>query len=100
MATRNKAGSHGSERDSRAADLETEHRVLMTLRVSRDSGRSWSRTTSLREGDPFIILSNPGRFPPCQCPRCCDSSAASHSALRPAVAEPEMAQRISHRTCG
>lgn len=88
MATRNDAESHGFEGISPTADLGTERRVLMTLRVSRDSGRSWSQTTSVREGDPFVILSNPGRYPPCQCPRCVGWSEASAGAVGPAVAEP------------
>ncbi|MEV4872525.1 hypothetical protein [Streptomyces syringium] len=43
---------------------------LMTLRVSRDSGRTYEPTRAVRAGDPWIILENPVRYPPCECPRC------------------------------
>ncbi|MFD0265915.1 hypothetical protein ACFVGY_04865 [Streptomyces sp. NPDC127106] len=40
------------------------------MRVSRDSGRTWLPSTRVLEGDRFDILSDPGRYPPCKCPRC------------------------------
>lgn len=42
--------------------------VAMTLRVSRDSGRTWGPLREYREIDPPAD-ENPGRYPPCQCPR-------------------------------
>ncbi len=45
-------------------------RVLMSLRVSRDSGRTWEPTVAVREGDPVVVLENPGGYPPCECARC------------------------------
>lgn len=86
MANRSDAEGRGYEGASRAADPAGESRVLMTLRVSRDSGRSWSQTTAMREGDPFVILSNPGCFPPCECARCVGPSVSARGLRR--VAEP------------
>lgn len=43
---------------------------FLTLRVSRDSGRTWGPTVTYqpsRKDTPFDLV---GRFPPCQCPRC------------------------------
>ncbi len=43
---------------------------FLTLRVSRDSGRTWGPTVTYqpsRTDTPFDLA---GRFPPCQCPRC------------------------------
>ncbi len=49
---------------SRAAS----ERPLMTLRVSRDSGRTWGRQKHFyaRDCEPLNTLS----MPPCRCPRC------------------------------
>lgn len=87
MATRNDAAKRGLGQVTHAPDLGAEPRILMSLRVSRDSGRSWSRTTQVREGDPFVILSDPGRYPPCECPLCVGPSVSAR-VLRPPVAEP------------
>ncbi|WKU48398.1 hypothetical protein Q3V23_32420 [Streptomyces sp. VNUA116] len=61
---------------------------LMTLRVSRDSGRTYEPTRAVRTGDPVVILENPVRYPPCECPRCAPERQASRSisarSLRPA----------------
>ncbi|MFF9397259.1 MULTISPECIES: hypothetical protein [unclassified Streptomyces] len=76
---------------TRAVDLGTDRRVLMTLRVSRDSGRTWQQSTRVQEGDPFVILSNPGRYPPCGCARCTGHDSLSASSLRPADIEPRTA---------
>lgn len=88
MATQNGAGGHVHERLSRPLDLAAEPRLLMTLRVSRDAGRTWSQTTRVQSGDPYVILSDPGRYPPCECPRCLGSSPVSARAQRPAETEP------------
>ncbi|GAA2616651.1 hypothetical protein GCM10009863_33020 [Streptomyces axinellae] len=44
----------------------------MTIRVSRDSGRTWSRKRTVREGEETrpAPLSRPMEYPPCACPRC------------------------------
>ncbi|MFE5534312.1 hypothetical protein [Streptomyces sp. NPDC056492] len=67
---------------------DEEPRVLMTLRVSRDSGQTWEQESAVREGDPVAILSDPGRYPLCECARCAGPQAVSARALRPAVVEP------------
>lgn len=67
---------------ARTQDLGSEQRVLMTLRVSRDSGRTWSRVTEVQEDKNPVFLDNPGRFPPCTCPRCSDRSARYGAASR------------------
>lgn len=89
------AAQNGMARDglgsSQARGLGADPRVLMTLRVSRDSGRTWQQSTSVREGDPFVILSDPGRYPPCGCARCTGHNALSATSLRPADIEPRTA---------
>lgn len=47
----------------------TPERPLMTLRVSRDSGRTWGRRMRFyaRDCDPPLLN---GTMPPCECPRC------------------------------
>ncbi|AXU13932.1 exo-alpha-sialidase [Streptomyces clavuligerus] len=44
----------------------------MTLRVSRDSGRTWGPSTVVREGDGDgdCLPKNGIPYPPCYCPRC------------------------------
>ncbi|GAA2603579.1 hypothetical protein GCM10009863_16440 [Streptomyces axinellae] len=46
--------------------------TTMTLRVSRDSGRTWSRRLVVREDadKPPRPVSRPLEYPPCACPRC------------------------------
>lgn len=44
--------------------------VVMTLRVSRDSGRSWGPRTDVRAGKDRVAPIGSGAFPPCMCPRC------------------------------
>lgn len=63
---------------------DREPRVLLTVRVSRDSGRTWERTSEVREGDSVVVLSDPGRYPPCECPRCVGRRSVSARSLRPA----------------
>lgn len=62
--------------------------ALMTLRVSRDSGRTYGGIRAVRVGDPVVILENPVLFPPCECPRCAPERqavrAVSARSLRPA----------------
>jgi hypothetical protein len=43
---------------------------FLTLRVSREGGRTWGPTVTYqpsRKDTPFDLT---GRFPPCQCARC------------------------------
>ncbi|GAA2118403.1 hypothetical protein GCM10009802_20000 [Streptomyces synnematoformans] len=44
-------------------------RPLLTLRVSRDSGRTWGREKRYYNRDCLPPLLN-GTMPPCECPRC------------------------------
>ncbi len=44
--------------------------VRMTLRVSRDAGLTWGPLAKVRVGDDPVASENPGRYPPCACPRC------------------------------
>lgn len=78
MTTRDEALAREPDGNARTQGLGAEQRVLMTLRVSRDSGRTWGQVTEVQEEENPVILDNPGRFPPCTCPRCTDRS--SHSA--------------------
>lgn len=47
-------------------------RTLLTLRVSTDSGRTWSPVREIRAGDrgpeprPLLTMA----WPPCRCPSC------------------------------
>lgn len=90
MATQNGMANDGFG-STRAVGLGTDPRVLMSLRVSRDSGRTWQQTTRVQEGDPFVILSDPGRYPPCECARCTGHDSLSATSLRPADIEPRTA---------
>jgi hypothetical protein len=51
-------------------------RPLMTMRVSRDSGRSWEPERSVFGGDYLIPLAT-SEWPPCKCPRCTERSERS-----------------------
>lgn len=70
MTTRDDAMAQEPKDDARTQAPTAGHRVLMTLRVSRDSGRTWSQLTEVREDEKAKTPDNPGRFPPCTCPRC------------------------------
>ncbi len=50
--------------------------VRMTLRVSRDSGRTWGPLAEVRVGDDPVLPDDPGRFPPCACRRCAERNSA------------------------
>ncbi|AZK95116.1 hypothetical protein B7R87_15585 [Streptomyces tsukubensis] len=45
-------------------------RPRMTIRVSRDSGRTWGPVTIVRSSRTEDLPLEPLRFPPCRCPRC------------------------------
>lgn len=51
-------------------DSGSRPRVLMTLRVSHDSGRTWGRVVEVLEQKERRLSENPVGFPPCSCPRC------------------------------
>ncbi|MFE7129747.1 exo-alpha-sialidase [Streptomyces sp. NPDC057638] len=53
-----------------------EGRARMTLRVSRDSGRTWGPSTVVRDGDRVVVMDNPLKFPACTCARCCGARRA------------------------
>ncbi|WP_455353048.1 hypothetical protein [Streptomyces sp. SYSU K217416] len=82
MTTRSKALAGELDDGARVQGLGTEQRVLMTLRVSRDSGRTWGQATEVREEENPVFLDNPGGFPPCTCPRCTGSQPRSGSPPR------------------
>ncbi|MBT2482866.1 hypothetical protein [Streptomyces sp. ISL-94] len=62
-----------------------EPRVLMTVRVSRDSGQTWGQESAVREGDAVVVLSSPERFPPCACARCVGQRTVLARSLRPGL---------------
>lgn len=82
MTTRNETPAREPDGAARAQDPGAEPRVLMTLRVSRDSGRTWGRVTEVREDENPVYLSNPIGFPPCTCARCTDRPSDSGPTLR------------------
>ncbi|MBV2355996.1 exo-alpha-sialidase [Streptomyces sp. J2-1] len=56
--------------DTKREGLGTERRVRMTLRVSRDSGRTWGRLLEVLEDENPVIAMNSGNYPPCSCLHC------------------------------
>lgn len=83
MTTRGEALARDPDRNTRMRGPDAEHRVLMTLRVSRDSGRTWGQLTEVWEVENPVIPDNPIGFPPCTCPRCTDQ--CPHSEASPGV---------------
>jgi hypothetical protein len=53
-------------------------RPLMTMRVSRDSGRTWEPERIVFGGDDLAPLVT-SAWPPCQCPRCAGRGKGSDS---------------------
>ncbi|MDV9190943.1 hypothetical protein R6L23_22475 [Streptomyces sp. SR27] len=43
-------------------------RTLLTLRVSRDSGKTWGPLVEVTTDDNLVPL-NTSAWPPCQCPK-------------------------------
>lgn len=82
MMTRDEALAREPDGNARTQGLDSAQRVLMTLRISRDSGQTWGQLTEVQENDSPVILDNPGRFPPCTCPRCTDRSPRSGASSR------------------
>ncbi len=70
MTTKGETLTREPDNGTRAQGLGVEQRVLMTLRVSRDSGRTWGPVTEVQEGETPAALDNSGSFPPCICPQC------------------------------
>lgn len=56
--------------------------VRMTLRVSRDSGQTWGPPTEVRVGEDPVVPENPGRYPPCVCPRCSQQARNAVASFR------------------
>jgi hypothetical protein len=50
--------------------------VRMTLRVSRDSGRTWGPPAEVRVGDNPLPPDTAGGFSPCACTRCAEQNSA------------------------
>lgn len=48
-------------------------RPSLTIRISRDSGRTWDQTSVVHAVHPLPVMADPMRFPPCRCPRCTDT---------------------------
>lgn len=83
-------GSRGMA--ARSHDLSQEHPIMpnacldvtqpvvrMTLRVSRDSGRTWGPLGEVRVGENPAVPDSLGGFPPCACHRCgARDSTSSH----------------------
>jgi hypothetical protein len=46
---------------------------LMTMRVSRDSGRTWSRMKTYSPKGILVPLMS-SIWPPCECPRCAEKN--------------------------
>lgn len=67
----------------RSSGSDTEQRVLMSLRVSRDSGKTWEQSSVVREGEPVLLLDEPLRYPPCECARCVARKTLSARSLSP-----------------
>ncbi|URN16449.1 hypothetical protein MW084_11440 [Streptomyces sudanensis] len=50
---------------------------LLTLRVSRDGGRTWGPRRTYRPTDRLVPLTT-GIWPPCRCPRCAHGAHDAH----------------------
>lgn len=70
MPTRDETTVHEHSGGRHTARHITEPRILLRLRVSRDSGRTWGQVTEVREDENLPLLDNPGALPPCACLRC------------------------------
>lgn len=79
MTTRGEAMAREPDGDALTPSTNAEQRILMTLRVSHDSGRTWGQTTEVRDTEKRVILDHPGGFPPCTCPRRANHSARSEA---------------------
>ena len=50
--------------------MKQRRQTLMTIRVSRDGGRTWTTTKRIREGDSTLGVDVTNAWPPCRCARC------------------------------
>lgn len=44
--------------------------AVISLRVSRDGGRSWGPRVTYQPDRAGVPMESVGRFPPCACPKC------------------------------
>lgn len=65
----------------------TEQRPLMTLRISRDSGKTWEQSSIVREGEPVVLMNEPTRYPECECARCVGRRTVPARSLSPLNSE-------------
>lgn len=82
MTTRREALALELVAHARTQGLGGDQRVLMTLRVSRDSGRTWGQVKEVLEDEDRVILDSPCLFPACTCPRCTDRFSRAGVASR------------------
>lgn len=67
---------------------------LMSLRVSRDSGRTWGAESVIRSNEPLAPLLT-SAWPPCQCLRCVAGGGPAPARLTGGTGEnPEGASRM------
>ncbi|OPF79649.1 hypothetical protein VT50_0215435 [Streptomyces antioxidans] len=55
-------------------------RAMMTMRVSRDGGKTYGPTRVVRTTEPLRPLET-SVWPPCQCPRCASAHVIGHQPL-------------------
>ncbi|QEU72338.1 hypothetical protein CP967_10375 [Streptomyces nitrosporeus] len=82
MITRGEASRPVPDDIARAGGQAAGRRVLMRIRVSRDSGRTWGRPTEVREVENPVAPPDPVSFPSCLCPRCTGCPPHSSSPLQ------------------
>lgn len=70
MAAEGDGREYSKDSGPPAVDTGSRPRVLMTLRVSHDSGRTWGRVVEVLEQKERRLSENLVGFPPCSCPRC------------------------------
>lgn len=63
----------------------------MTLRISRDSGKTWEQSSIVREGEPVVLMNEPMRYPACECPQCVIRRRVPARSLMPLKSERETA---------
>lgn len=82
MNTRARAETRRRDHATLTHGLGEEQRVIMTLRVSRDSGRTWGPRTEVSLAKGPVVPISPFRFPPCACPPCARQQRDSTRPLR------------------
>lgn len=81
MNTRDETPVHQRRADTQSDHFSTEPRVLLRLRVSRDSGQTWGPVTEVREDENLPLLDNPSALPPCACPHCTGRDSGTGASL-------------------